>query len=228
MPRKAIFYKTSIGRKQIVAVTGLLLIGFVILHLAGNLFIYKGPAFFNMYAGKLADLRPGLYVFEFLLFLIFLVHIVFTYLVVTENIQARGARYAVFRPKERSLSTRLMPYTGTVLLLFVLWHVYDFTLTDHHGPRSIMPDGTPLGLYGVVYGSFMEPWHSVFYISAMVCLGFHLTHGIQSFFQTLGFNHRYFTRWIKKISIMLGILIAFGFSSIPVYVLVDSQRYIRP
>src|SRR3989338_2519619 len=122
------FYATSIGKKQIVAVTGLLLILYVIVHLAGNLLIFVGPEAFNNYAKKLANLRPGLYVIEIGLLFIFLIHIYITAILVMENYQARGQRYSVYHSRgDRSLATRLMPYTGTLLFAFIIYHLLDFT-----------------------------------------------------------------------------------------------------
>jgi len=213
---------SSITKKQIVAATGLALIGYVIAHLAGNLLIYKGPSALNGYAEFLASLRPGLFLIEIVLLGIFVIHMYFTYLVVLENILARGTGYKVYQPVgERSWATRLMPYTGTVILVFVIWHVSDFTLIDHEGPRSIMPNGEYLGLYGVVYNSFMDPVHSSLYIVAMMCLGLHLSHAIQSCFQTFGFNHPKYTPVIEKASNFLGFILTVGYISIPVYVLVS-------
>lgn len=212
--------KSSIGKKQIVAATGLVLILFVIGHLAGNLFIYSGAEGYNHYAQKLASLRPGLYWVEFLLFIIFITHLFVTALLVLENIKARPIRYASYKPSpDRSLAARLMPYTGTFIFLFVIWHLLDFTFIDKHGARSILADGQSYGLYGVVYNSFLNPVHSGFYILAMMCVGFHLAHGVQSFFQTFGFNHPVYFPWIKKISNAFGVLIALGYSLIPIYIL---------
>ena len=216
---------TSIYKKQIVALSGLFLIGYVIIHLLGNLLVFGGPERFNEYAKKLVSLRPGLYIIELGLFFIFIIHIYFTYLVIIENLTARGQRYRIITPVgQRSLATRLMPYTGTILFAFVIWHVIDFTLTDHQGPRSIMPNGESLGLYGVVYHSFGHPWHSAGYILAMVALGFHLSHAIQSCFQTFGFNHPVYTALIRRLSNGLGVLIATALSTIPIYILFDSIR----
>lgn len=214
------FLQSSIGKKQIVATTGLVLILFVIGHLAGNLFVYGGPAAYNAYAKKLAGLRPGLYLVEFVLFLIFIVHLFVTVLLVLENIKARPLRYASYNPSpQRSFAAKIMPYTGTFILGFVIWHLLDFTFIDQHGPRSILSDGQSYGLYGVVYNSFLNPAHSGLYILAMMCVGFHLAHGVQSFFQTFGFNHPVYFPWVKKISNAFGVLIAVGYSSIPIYVL---------
>ena len=218
---------SSVGRKQVVAITGLILILFVIGHLAGNLFLYGGPAVYNAYAKKLASLRPGLYVIEVALLYIFCVHMYLTALLVLENIRARGSqRYAVSRDVgERSWASRLMPYTGTFILLFIIWHLLDFTFVEHEGPRSILPDGHSYGLYGIVYNAFRDPLHSVLYILAMICVGLHLYHGVESFMQTLGLNDSSYALMIKTFSKIFSVLITLGYSSIPIYVLIDSQKF---
>jgi succinate dehydrogenase / fumarate reductase cytochrome b subunit len=219
--------KSSIAKKQIVAVTGLMLILFLIGHLAGNLYMYAGPEAFNAYAKKLASLRPGLLVVEIGLLAVFIIHLSVTALLVLENIKARGEiRYQVQKSRgNRSLATRLMPFTGTIILLFVGWHLLDFTFCDHHGPRSVLSDGKSYGLYGVVYNAFLDPIHSGLYILAMICIGFHLSHGVQSFLQTMGFHHPCYTPIVKKISTGTGILIALGYSSIPIYIMIKQAAW---
>ncbi len=212
---------SSIAKKQIVALTGLLLITYVIGHLAGNLMIYGGPELFNYYAAKLKSLGPLLKAIEVLLFCIFLVHIWFTVLVVLENIRAKGGlvRYAVDKPVgKRSLATRIMPYSGIYILLFVVWHIFDFTLIDHEGARSYIA-GKSQGLYGVVVNSFADPLHGMLYILAVCFLGMHLTHGVQSVIQTFGFNSPRYTPKVQVFSRWFALAMVVGYCSIPVYVL---------
>ncbi len=215
--------QSSIAKKQIVAVTGLCLIGFVVGHLAGNLLIYLGPAAFNGYAHKLAGLRPGLYLVEVALLGIFLVHMFVTALLVLENRAARPIGYKAAGEKgKRSWATRLMPYTGSIILAFVIWHLLDFTFIDHKGPRSILSDGKSYELYGVVYNAFLDLVHSLLYIIAMIAVGLHLSHGVESFMQTFGFRHPVYAPMVKKFSSVFAILVTLGFSSIPVYVLMKN------
>ncbi|HLF17836.1 MAG TPA: succinate dehydrogenase cytochrome b subunit [Candidatus Omnitrophota bacterium] len=215
------YLKSSIGRKQIVAVTGLLLIGYLIAHLAGNLLIYLGPEAFNHYAEKLAGLRPGLYAVEFGLLGVFLIHMLFTATLVLDNIRSRPVDYKMKTAQgERSWATRLMPYTGTAILLFVIWHLLDFTFTDKFGPRSILSDGQSYGLYGVVYNAFTDPFHSTLYIIAMLAIGLHLSHGVESFLQTFGLNNAQHAITVKEISYWFAIIITTGYSSIPIYVMI--------
>jgi len=218
------FIKSSIGKKQIVAITGLMLIGFVITHLAGNLLIFLGPDVFNQYAQKLQNLRPGLYLIEAFLLYIFVVHLWFTALIVYDNIKARPIPYTVNKSSpQRSLATRLMPYTGMAILAFVIWHLLDFTFIDQHGLRSVLSDGKSYGIYGIVYNSFKDPLHSTLYIAAMLALGFHLSHALQSTIQTLGFLNPKYADNIKKFSNALGFFVAVAYSSIPIYILFSGK-----
>ncbi|MCR4337769.1 MAG: succinate dehydrogenase cytochrome b subunit [Candidatus Omnitrophica bacterium] len=213
------YFSSSIGRKQIVAATGLILILFILGHLAGNLFIYFGPEAFNHYAKKLAGLRPFLYLIEFGLLGIFLIHMYFTVLLVLENIKARGQTYRLKKDKGNpAWATKWMAYTGTLILVFVIYHLLDFTFTDHHGPRSMLVDGQSYGLYGVVYNSFLNPLHSFFYIICMIAVGTHLSHGVESFVQTFGFNHPRYTPKILKFSQCFAVVVTLGYSSIPIYI----------
>ncbi|MCA9399316.1 MAG: succinate dehydrogenase cytochrome b subunit [Candidatus Omnitrophica bacterium] len=211
------YFKSSIGRKQVVAVTGALLIGFVIAHLIGNLTFFLGPDVFNAYAKKLAHLRPALNVAEAGLLIIFLVHMCTTYTLVWENIKARQNKYSTYKPVgKRSLATRLMPFTGTLLLAYIIWHLIDFTFTDHHGVNATL-NGIDLGLYGVVYNAFSDPVHSILYIIAMLALSLHLSHGIQSVFQTFGLHGEKITPFAKNLSDGLALFICVMFSTIPMY-----------
>ena len=215
--------KSSIGKKQMVATTGLFLVLFVVGHLAGNLVMYLGPGPFNKYAAKLADLRPWLYIIEVGLLVVFVVHMWLTILLAIENRLARPVGYEVsLAVGKRALDTRLLPVTGTIIVLFVIWHIVDFTFQDKEGPLSVLADGQSYGLYGIVYNVFSDPLHSTLYIIAMGALGLHLSHGIQSFIQTFGLNHPKYTPAIRKASNIVAGLIALTFSSIPVYVLIKN------
>jgi succinate dehydrogenase / fumarate reductase cytochrome b subunit len=219
------YFQSSIGKKQIVAATGLLLVLFVIGHLAGNLLIYLGPKAFNGYADKLARLRPGLYLVEIALAVVFFIHMWLTAIIVVENRLARPVGYAVVKPVgKRSLATRLMPFSGSVIIVFVISHLFDFTFMDHGGPLSVLDDGSSYGLYGVVYNTFAGLPDSLFYIVAMMALGLHLSHGIQSFAQTFGLSRPGSMPAVRWFSNGLGILIAAGYSSIPIYILAQSLR----
>ncbi len=198
-----------------------MLIVFVIAHLAGNLTMFGGPTVFNAYAATYDKFRPWFNYVEYGLLGVFLVHIFFTAWVVIENIKARGGlnRYAVDKPVgRRSLATRLMPYSGTYILFFVVWHIFDFTFSDKHGLRSYI-GAQSFGLYGVVFNAFANPWHSGLYILAVCFLGLHLAHGVDSTVQTFGLNHPRYTPLLMRVSRYFALLMVIGYSAIPLYVL---------
>ncbi len=214
----------SIVKKQIVAITGLGLAGFVVFHLSGNLLIFLGPDTFNGYAAKLEGLgefkwlpRIGLVVFA-------IVHVYFTVLVVLENREARGSRYAMQNDfGSTNWAKRTMIFSGLLVFFFIFIHLGDFTLPEKTGPTTVVPgvtDGDSLGLYGLVWNSFLVWWRALFYVLAVCCVGMHISHGIQSVFQTLGINHPIYTPLIKHASLAVGIVVAAGFSAIPLFVLI--------
>lgn len=212
------YVSSSIGRKQIVAVSGLALILFLIFHLSGNLLLYKGPEAFNHYAEFLNSLGMIKYLARVGLIVLFVVHMFFTFLLVRENRKARGGKYNVSKPVgKRSLATRLMPLTGTVILVYLGVHIADYTLADHHTLASVI-DGQDMGLYGLVVNSFRSPWRVALYVIAMGAVGMHLVHAIQSVCQTFGFNHPVYSRHVKRFGVFLGVAIAVGFASIPLFI----------
>jgi succinate dehydrogenase / fumarate reductase cytochrome b subunit len=214
------YLRSSIGKKQIVAATGLVLISFVVAHLAGNLSFYLGAAAFNAYAAKLKSFRPVLNVAEAGLLLIFIVHMITTFCLILQNRRARGRGYACNKGSGvQTLSSKLMSYTGPIVLIYVILHLFDYTWADHHGAASVVR-GVNYGLYGLVYRSFTSWGHSLWYIVAMIAVGFHLDHGVQSFFQTFGLNNKNYAPCLKKLSRLFAIVITLGYVSIPLYVFV--------
>jgi succinate dehydrogenase / fumarate reductase cytochrome b subunit len=210
---------SSVGKKQVVAVTGLLLVGYLVFHLSANLLIFAGAEVYNFFPERAHETGLFLRLIESVLAAIFLLHIVTTVRLVIQNRRSRGTQYAVSKPKgKRSLATRLMPYTGTILVLFLVFHIKEFVFVDHAGAAGMIGSES-LGVYGVVANSLVNPVRAIGYVVAMFAVGFHLAHGIQSVFQTFGFNHEVYTPAIQKVSTAIGIAFALAFSSIPVYFL---------
>lgn len=202
-------FSASIGKKILVAVAGLLLCGFLITHLAGNLFLFVGPGAFNKYATTLES-NPLLPLAESLLLLIFLVHIVWSLKVRWENKKARPVGYEQHRAKGgRTPGSRTMSYTAILVLVFLIIHVKMF--------KFGMDDA---GLYHKVLGALSQPGWAAFYIVALVGLMLHLSHGVQSAFQTLGLNHPKYFPTIKIISRIFAVVIAGGFIAIPIWALI--------
>lgn len=214
---------SSIFRKQVIALTGLGMVGFVVFHLGGNLLIYAGPEAFNAYSKKLHDLGWLLWVARFGLIAAFVVHVWLTVSLWRENNARRPQGYVGGTPKgDRSFATYTMRYTGVLIAVFLLLHLYDFTFRGKDGPLSVVASVDPaesLGLFGLVWNSFHVWWRVPIYVLAVAGVGLHLAHAIQSVFQTFGFNHDRFTFWVKVLSVAIGIIVGAGFALIPIYVM---------
>lgn len=211
------YLSSSIGKKQIVAITGIALVLFLFAHLAGNLLIYSGAEAYNGYSQKLHHLGALLWVARIGLLAFFILHFTFTALLVIQNRKARPQSYEKpLHPKTRSLAARIMALSGVVLFIYIISHLCDFTFTSPT-PSNSMVNGVDLGLYGLVVNTLSQPLAALWYTIAMVAVGMHLTHAIQSLFQTMGINHSAYTPFIKCTSLFLGIAISLAFGSIPVY-----------
>lgn len=200
-------FSASIGKKQFVALTGLLLIGFLGSHLAGNLLMYAGAEEFNTYAEFLGS-HPLLIPAEIGLAALFFAHIFSSLRVTYENWAARPVGYSVHvSAGGRTIGSRTMKYTGLMTMVFLLVHIYTFKLSH--------PEGTTLFDW-VVY-NFKTPWYMGFYLLAMISLGVHLSHGVKSAFQTFGLEHPKYTPIVNAVGLGLAIALAIGFGSLPLW-----------
>lgn len=213
------YLSTSIGKKQLVAVSGLAMVFFLVAHLLGNLLVFSGPEALNSYAEKLHSLGPLLWVARIGLLGMFFLHFTLIAVLAIQNKRARAQAYSVpLHKTTRSFFTKSMRVSGVIVFAYIVIHLLDFTFTPHTIDNSMI-DGEFYGLYGHLYNYFLNPIRSVFYILAMVSIGMHLIHGVQSVVQTFGFNHTTYTPLIKKASMGVAAVLVLGFSSIPVYVL---------
>ena len=215
------FYQTSIGKKFIVAVTGIVLMLFVIGHLLGNLQIFLGPDWVNGYAEHLRALGPLLWVVRGILILTVLLHIWFTIQLAIENRRARPQSYTRKENVKASFASRHMIVSGLVVLAFIIFHLLHFTVRTID-PRFPLLKNDPLNHYDVysmmVYG-FQNVYVSVFYIIGLFLLTLHLTHGSSSFFQSLGLNNKKLTPRLALGGRILAWGLFLGYVSIPVSVL---------
>ncbi|MEO5720101.1 MAG: succinate dehydrogenase cytochrome b subunit [Chthoniobacterales bacterium] len=217
MNRLTAFSRSSIGKKIIVALTGLVLIGFIIGHLLGNLQIFFGPEYINSYAEKLRSLGVFLWVIRAFLLVTVLLHIWFTIRLAIDNRRARPDAYKKKSYVKATLASRSMALSGLVLLSFIIFHIAHFTVrvTD---PRFQLLKADPLNRYDVysmmVYG-FQSPIVSGFYVLAMFLLALHLSHGASSFFQSLGLNDKKLTPRLAALGRIFAWLMFAGYVSIP-------------
>jgi len=201
---------SSIGKKLLMAITGLSFIGFLAAHLAGNLTIYGGKDAFNSYAEHLHSLGPLLTVAELGLLTFALIHVLTGAVLFFQNWRARPTRYAVDRSSGgRTIESRTMPYTGFLLLAFVVFHLLNFSFVDK----------TNTTIFELVSKSFQNPAYVMIYVAAMIIVALHVSHGFWSLFQTLGANHPKYMPAITIIGLGLSLIFGIGFGFIPVYIL---------
>jgi succinate dehydrogenase / fumarate reductase cytochrome b subunit len=217
----AAFHNSSVGRKIIVAVTGVILILFVLGHLLGNLQIFLGPDWINGYAEHLRDLGPFLWVIRAFLLAVVLLHIYYTIRLAVENRRARPERYRRKDTVKATLASRSMVLSGLVLLAFIVFHLLQFSFRTTDPRFAILPKD-PLGhydVYSMMVLGFSSPLVSGFYILAMFLLALHLSHGSSSFFQSLGLNNQKLTPRLARAGRIFAWLLFAGYSSIPAAVL---------
>lgn len=199
--------QSSIAKKLLVATAGLLLCGFLVTHLAGNLFLLAGEESFNHYAEALEE-NPLIVPAEIVLAALFMAHILSSLKVKLENRKARPVAYAQYHSKGgRSLGSRTMIFSGLLLLTFLVIHIRTFKFGDK-----------TYGLFNLVATSFQNFWYMLFYVVAMLFLGLHLSHGFGSAFQTLGLaGHPKYKPLIQRTGFLFALLIAGGFAFLPVW-----------
>ncbi len=211
--------RSSIGKKAVMGLTGLLLVGFVILHLSGNLLIYLGPEALNAYAKKLRDLGPLLWLVRLVLLTAVVVHIWLSIVLTRENRAARPIGYAMQRSARTTYAARTMMLSGLLLFAFIVYHLLHFTFRVTHPQLLHLTDA--LGrddVYAMVVLSFQDPVLVAGYVIAMALLCMHLSHGIASFVQSLGLNDERFLPVLERISRLTAAALFVGYSSIPLAV----------
>lgn len=220
MAAAVILYRSTIGKKVVMAVSGLILVGFVIAHMFGNLKIYEGPEKFNNYGLFLRAVGAPIFGSEQLLWIARIVllaavglHMLMAWQLTQRNNAGRQTRYARNNHVQASYASLTMRWGGVIVLLFIIYHLLDLTFGTTN-PRYIHGD-----VYNNVVASFSNPIVSGFYIISMLALGLHLYHGVWSMFQTLGLNSRLYTRLLRWVSILIAVAIVVGNISIPIAVL---------
>ncbi len=198
-----------------MALSGLVLASFVLGHMTGNLLMFKGPEAINAYAAWLHD-NPGLlWGARIVLILSTIAHIWTGILLTLENRAAREGGPAVDATRQASLSSRTMPYSGVVILAFLVFHLLHFTF------RQLALGGVDFGdnVYKMVIAGFAQPAVAIFYIVSLILLGLHLSHGISSVFQTLGLRNERWRSRLDGVASLYAWILVLGFVSIPLAVL---------
>ena len=216
------FYRSAVGKKWVMAVTGIALVGYLIAHLIGNLKVYLGPAEINQYGEALRDLGGHLAPRTSILWLLrggliaaFALHVHAGYSLTYVNWKARGGKYRERDYAVASYASRTMRWTGTIVLLFLAFHLADLTL-------GVGPAATGQFVRGEVYDNLILSLQrvpvAVLYGVANVALGFHLFHGVWSLFQSLGWSHPRFNKWRRYLAYACTAFIVVGNLSFPIAV----------
>lgn len=222
MKPEATFLGSSIGKKIVMAVTGLVLVLFVLGHMAGNLQIYKGAEALNAYSEFLHHLLhgAGLWIARIVLLACAGLHIWAAIGLTRMNAAARPVAYRQVEPKASTWASRYMRVTGFVLLFFIVFHLLNLTTGQWH-PGGVYVKGD---VYANVVSTFRVPWVAALYVVAMIALAGHLSHGIWSLMQTLGWNHPRYNALRKQIAWVLTLLVVVANISFPVAVLAGIVR----
>ena len=219
------FYQSSIGKKYVVAVTALLLILYVLGHLAGNLQIYLGQDRINAYAKFLHDLGPILWAVRVVLIAAFVTHILATIQLAQENRLAKPQKYAVAGYQRSTTASRTMIISGLIVLCFVIYHLLQFTLqvTDREF-REVHDSLGRHDVYRMLILGFRNPFVSLFYIVGLFLLTTHLSHGFASVVQTLGINNRKIANFVSSGGQTLAWVVFAGYISIPLTIFLGIIR----
>lgn len=213
--------QSTLIRKNVMAITGLFLCLFLVVHLLGNLQLLLPPeqaAYnFNSYS-KFMTGNPLIKIISYLLYLSIIVHSIYALIITLKNRKSSGGRYAYDkRAKTSAWYSRNMGILGTIILLFLIVHMKDFWYEYKFGNLPIDKDGYK-DLYAIVISAFGEPWYVIANIFAFLALGYHLWHGFYSAFKTLGVYPGKLNKRLLWLSLGLTIILTVGFVSIPIYV----------
>lgn len=202
-------FRTSIGKKLLMAVTGLGFCIFLLIHLLGNMTLYVSREAFESYVEHLHALGPLITVAEVGLLLFLIIHVTTGVLLFFQNTRARPQRYVVNkRAGGRTIGSMTAPYTGFLILLFVIQHLLTFHFVEHQQGL----------VFNTVASTFSSLFYVLLYMAAMIVVALHVRHGFWSLFQTLGGNHPKYMPLIQGAGIAFALFLLIGFGLIPVYI----------
>lgn len=215
------FLKSMVGRKIVMAISGLMMVLFVLAHLLGNTTIFAGPNGINAYAAKLHELAPVVWIYRLVMTILLSFHIFFGILLTIENYRAKPDSYAVRKSLSANFAGKSMIWTGLIIGCFIIYHLLQFTFQVTNPVISAAGNldamGRPDVFHMVVY-TFRKAVIALVYIVALSALAFHLVHGVQSFFQTLGLNNEKTFPVIVKSGTVAAVIIFLGYAAIPIII----------
>jgi succinate dehydrogenase / fumarate reductase cytochrome b subunit len=216
------YTRSSIGAKQVMAVTGVLLLVFAIVHMLGHLQVFGGRELYNRYATFLQNLWEVKWPVRVGLLALLIIHVVLALRLVAQNRAARPQRYAVYRPVVSSLIGRTMAITGLVVLAFLVFHIWHFTVRPHAGAAAA--EGARAAEAFDTYGMYVHAFHSpmiyALYFIGIAKLSAHLGHGASAWLQSLGLRHPKYPT--DKLGPMVAILLFVGYMAPPTAILLGA------
>lgn len=210
------FYRSSVGKKIIMGVTGVILVMFVIAHVTSNLLVFEGrPEGLDNYARFLRSTGKLLWIARAGLLLAAILHVDAAYQLTMRARAGRPAGYGKRSPQASTWGARSMRWGGVLLLVFIVFHLLHFTFGNAHPSYPAFDHAT---VYSNVITGLQSIWVVLFYEAAMVALGFHLYHGVAAMTMSLGASHPRFTPMWRKLASLIAVLVAVGFMAIPLAV----------
>jgi succinate dehydrogenase / fumarate reductase cytochrome b subunit len=213
--------KNTVGKKLVMAVTGFGTVGFVVVHLLGNSSVFIGPDGINAYAAKLHSLGPLVWLFRLMMIVLFSFHVFFGVQLTLENNRAKPDSYTVKRSLKATFAGKSMIWTGAIIGAFLIYHLLQFTFQvtnpEISAARNFDAAGRP-DVFRMVVLSLQNFTISLLYVIGMGALVLHLTHGIQSFFQTFGLNNDRTLPVISRAGMVMALIIFLGYISIPLVI----------
>jgi succinate dehydrogenase / fumarate reductase cytochrome b subunit len=209
-------FHSSLGKKYVMGMTGLALFGFVIGHMLGNLQIFLGPDKINAYGAFLKSMPKLLWAARISLLACVFLHIASAISLVRDNRRARPVAYQVRQVRSTTFASRTMIWSGLIVLSFIIYHLFDFTISPDY--KGLDSEGRH-DIFAMVVLGFSNPFSAAFYILANTLLAIHLSHGMQSLFQSLGWSVGRFRQAFHNLALLVGWSVFIGNVSIPVAVL---------
>lgn len=212
------FLKSTVGRKYIMGLTGLVWLGFVLTHMIGNMLILVGADLYNAYGHAIVSNKPLLYVAESVLVFSLVVHVFIAITLTIQNRKSRQSRYAITPngPKGASLASKTMAIQGSIVLAFIILHLITFKYGTEYTTNV---NGVEMrDIHKLVLEVFQQPGYVAWYFVSLILLMFHLSHGAHSIFQSFGILERKMQKSLKKIAWLYAAIVVGGFLSQPLYV----------
>ncbi|HXE58738.1 MAG TPA: succinate dehydrogenase cytochrome b subunit [Gemmatimonadales bacterium] len=223
MTRARLFWRSTIGKKIVMALTGLVLVGFVVAHMLGNLQALPwlgGEEKLNAYARFLQGLGGGLWALRIVLLVSLVLHVTAAYQLTRLDLGARPRRYVRKEPQASTVAARTIRWGGVFLLLFIVLHLANFTFGVINPNRPFVH----AEVYDNVVAAYRRWYFVVLYLAAMVALGLHLYHGVWGMLRTLGLEHPGYARGLRTVATVLAVIVSVGFAAIPIAVAVRLVR----